>query len=89
MDYYFKDRVITGGNDGQAILWKLSDESQLLYQSKQPTVDCVYSINEKFFASSGDNSTIELWAIGKRAPLFSLPNTHEGYWICSLVSKRI
>ena len=89
MDTYFKDRVLTGGCDGQVILWKLSDETQLLYNSACLTVDNVHKISEKFFVSTADNSTIELWNIAKKAPIFSIPQAHNAPWVCSLVSNAI
>ena len=88
MDTYFKDRVITGGCDGQAILWKLSDETQLLYKSACQTLDCVHTISEKYFASSGDNSDIELWNVGKKTPIYTLSKTHDAPWICSMAGMK-
>jgi ribosomal RNA-processing protein 9 len=89
MDTYFKGRVLTGGCDGQVILWKLSDETQLLFKSAGQTVDCVHTINDKSFVTSCDNSTIEVWSIAKKTPVFSLPQVHNSSWICSMVSIDI
>jgi len=89
IDSFYKDRVITGGADGQAILWKLSDETQLLYKSNCQTIDCVHTISEKYFVSSGDDSTLELWTAAKKTPIFSLPKAHvNAPWICSLTGLK-
>ncbi len=85
MDTYYKGRVLTGGCDGQVILWKLSDETQLLFKSANQTVDCVHTINEKSFLSTSDNSTIEVWNVARKSPVFSLQQTHNSPWICSMV----
>eukprot|EP01022_Parablepharisma_sp_SALTPOND_P021049 TRINITY_DN3_c0_g1_i1.p2 TRINITY_DN3_c0_g1~~TRINITY_DN3_c0_g1_i1.p2 ORF type:complete len:498 (+),score=37.39 TRINITY_DN3_c0_g1_i1:4024-5517(+) len=88
METYYKDKVITGGSDGQAILWKLSDETQLLYKSSCQALDCIHTISEKYFASTGDNSTIELWAAAKKSPIFTLGKVHDAPWICSMAGMK-
>ena len=88
MDTFHKDRILTGGNDGQAIVWKLSDETQLLFKSECQTLDCVHRISEKYFVTAGDQATLELWTIAKRVPIFSLEKTHDSLWVCSMAGIR-
>jgi len=88
IDGFYKDRVLTGGNDGQAILWKLSDETQLLYKSNCQALDCVHTISEKHFVTTGEQATIELWNVAKRVPIFTLENAHKSLWISSLAGLK-
>eukprot|EP00826_Nyctotherus_ovalis_P053707 TRINITY_DN7006_c0_g1_i4.p2 TRINITY_DN7006_c0_g1~~TRINITY_DN7006_c0_g1_i4.p2 ORF type:complete len:172 (+),score=29.69 TRINITY_DN7006_c0_g1_i4:1076-1591(+) len=88
MDVLYKDRVLTGGNDGQAIVWKLNDETQLLYKSACQALDCVHAVNEKHFVTTGEQATMELWSLAKRTPIFTLENTHNSLWICSVAGLR-
>lgn len=45
MDIVGKDRPVTGGEDSTVRLWKISNESHLLYHHHRQPVDAVAQIN--------------------------------------------
>lgn len=77
--------VSVGARDRSARVWKIVEETQLVYQSptdKQPSsmsreqifpegsMDCVAVIDEQHFVTGSDNGDIVLWGLNKKKPLF-------------------
>ena len=77
--------VSVGSRDKSVRVWKIVDETQLVFNdttSKIPNVDekvahfpegsidCVSVIDEHHFLSAGDNGSIYLWTPSRRKPLF-------------------
>ncbi|PGH15865.1 hypothetical protein AJ80_05396 [Polytolypa hystricis UAMH7299] len=76
--------VSVGARDRTARLWKVVDESQLVFRggsSKgrsyvENTIDCVTVLPPAHFVTGSDNGTISLWSVHKKKPLFSIPLAH-------------
>lgn len=69
-----EDRCLSvGGRDRTARLWKIVEESQLLFRSS-PDQDgdelvCIASLSESVFVTAG-SSSLALWSHGRKKPLF-------------------
>jgi ribosomal RNA-processing protein 9 len=83
--------VTTGGRDKTARIWKIVEESQLVYRGGVPTknpeggnrplfvegsLDCIAQIDESMFVTGGDSGVISLWEINRKKPMFSVPSAH-------------
>jgi ribosomal RNA-processing protein 9 len=84
--------VSVGARDRTARLWKVVEESQLVFRggggekkskssSGPPKVlegsmDRVAMIDEEMFVTGGDNGCLSLWVTHKKKPVFTLPLAH-------------
>src|SRR5436190_13349924 len=71
-----------GARDRSARVWKIVDETQLVFQIPndqklkvegsfpEGSMDCVTIVDEQHFITGGDNGDIILWALNKKRPQF-------------------
>lgn len=65
-----RERCITvGGRDGSARLWKILEESQLVYNGPQSSLDCVKLLNEEHWVTAGEDGHLAVWGLHKKKPL--------------------
>ena len=56
IDALTRERAVTsGGRDISIRLWKIPDESQLVFNGHGGSIDCVRFVNEEHFVSCGDD----------------------------------
>lgn len=56
IDASIRERAITsGGRDCTIRIWKITEESQLIYNGHKGSIENVKLINEEHFVSSGDD----------------------------------
>lgn len=76
--------VSVGARDRTARLWKVIDESQLVFRggpSKNATyhdnsLDCVAPLPPHHFVTGSDSGAISLWSIHKKKPLYTIAHAH-------------
>lgn len=69
IDALYKERALTsGGADGTLRIWKIVEESQLVYNGHSGSIDCVRLVNEEIFLSCGDDGSLCIWNVGKKKP---------------------
>uniref|UniRef100_A0A8C4Q0K4 Ribosomal RNA processing 9, U3 small nucleolar RNA binding protein n=1 Tax=Eptatretus burgeri TaxID=7764 RepID=A0A8C4Q0K4_EPTBU len=68
--------VTAGGRDGTLRVWKIVEESQLVFQAPRASVDCVQLINEMHMVSGDDDGSLMLWNVQKKKPLVIVPHVH-------------
>ncbi|CAG2182816.1 unnamed protein product, partial [Oppiella nova] len=94
IDSYIRDRAITvGARDASARIWKIPEESQLVFHGSQHSIDCVKLIDEQHFVTADDNGSISLWAVLKKKPLTTYPVAHglgtsAPNWVTALAVMR-
>lgn len=77
MDALSRERAITsGGRDTSVRIWKIPEESQLVFNGHSGSIDCVRLVNEDTFVSCGDDGMLSLWGSNKKKPLCSVPAAH-------------
>lgn len=94
VDSLYKERALTsGGSDGTLRVWKIVDESQLVYSVYNPgSVDCVKYINEEIFLSCSDNGSLCVWNVAKKKPIAERKLAHGksltgiANWISSIAT---
>jgi ribosomal RNA-processing protein 9 len=66
--FLFSDHVIFGGlqvtcgaRDRTARLWKIPEESQLVYTAQQPSLDCITLIDESHFVTGAENGFVSFF----------------------------
>lgn len=76
--------VSVGARDRTARLWKVVDESQLVFRGgssksaafAENSIDCVAVIPPTHFVTGSDSGDISLWSIHKKKPLHTIHQAH-------------
>ncbi|XP_044741017.1 U3 small nucleolar RNA-interacting protein 2 [Chrysoperla carnea] len=77
IDALFRERAITsGGYDCTLRVWKIPEDSQLIYNGHSGSIDCVKLINEQTFVSGGNDGSLHVWGSMKKKPLCTIKNAH-------------
>lgn len=72
IDSFVRERAITVGcRDRSLRLWKIPEESQLIYNGHKNSIDCVSMLTEEYFVSGSDDCSICVWHINKKKPQIS------------------
>ena len=53
IDTLSRDRVMTCSHDGQVLVWKINEESQLVYKPSVHFSEAICSMSDLFFVSGG------------------------------------
>ncbi|KAL3204518.1 hypothetical protein MRX96_011522 [Rhipicephalus microplus] len=94
IDSYTRERAVTAGSrDNTLRVWKIPEESQLVYQSHNCSVDCAKMINEQHFVSGADDGSLSLWSALKKKPTSVHHQAHGSQdgaprWITAVASLR-
>lgn len=95
IDALSRERCITsGGGDCSIRIWKIVEESQLVYNCPPTTdgVECVKLIGNEHFVSCGVDGSLSVWSSGKKKPLCTVQHAHgktasgEANWISAIAS---
>ncbi|CAK9296964.1 unnamed protein product [Gordionus sp. m RMFG-2023] len=82
IDSFISERCVTsGGRDSAAHLWKIVEETQLVYRFPGCSVDRIRYINEDHFMTGTDEGTVSIWNIGKKKPLVTFNHRQNVYVI--------
>ena len=77
IDMLIKERAVTsGGFDSTLRLWKIAEETQLIFQGKGESIECAKYIDEQHFISGTMSGTISLWSMQKKRALFTVEQAH-------------
>ena len=77
IDALSRERAITsGGYDGTVRIWKIVEESQLIFNGHSGSIDSVKLINEENFCSCGDDGNLCVWGSSKKKPLCCVQEAH-------------
>ena len=76
--------VSVGARDRSARLWKVVDETQLVFRGESSkkdeyqnnSIDCVAVIPPQHFVTGSDAGALSLWSIHKKKPLYTIPMAH-------------
>lgn len=74
----------TGGRDRTARLWKIPEESQLVFrasakkrlQDETGSLDCCVMLDENQFVTGSDGGALALWSMQKKKPVSTMANAH-------------
>ncbi|OQR79857.1 U3 small nucleolar RNA-interacting protein 2-like [Tropilaelaps mercedesae] len=89
IDSFIKDRALTsGGRDGTLRLWKIPEESHLVFQGNQSSIDCCAMLNDETFVSGHDDGCVYLWKVMKKKPVASVAVAPAGQWVTAVGAVR-
>ncbi|XP_056644875.1 U3 small nucleolar RNA-interacting protein 2 [Diorhabda sublineata] len=92
IDALYKDRLVScGGRDLR--MWKIPEETQLIFNGHLGNIDNVKLINEDTFVSGGDDGQICIWSMTRKKPLCVINNAHgvdtntkQPFWISAIAA---
>lgn len=91
IDAWRKEKAITCGRDRTVRLWKIAEESHLVYKGhKGLSIDCVALLSDESWITGGDDGCLALWHINKKKPQAVVKEAHgpESPWICSVAAVK-
>lgn len=76
--------VSVGSRDRTARLWKVVDETQLVFRGgasknapyHENNIDCIAPLPPDHFVTGSDSGSISLWSVHKKKPLHTIPLAH-------------
>ena len=95
IDCWTKNIPVSSSTDRTIRLWKVNDESHLVFRGHKTSIDCVQVIDDNSFVSAGQDGSITMWKETQKKSLMSLEAAH-GYencgnprWIASLSVVKV
>ena len=76
IDALSKERCVTGSNDKSVRIFKISEESQLIYNAYN-SIDCVSLVNEMSYVAGSFNGSLSVYIVSKKTPKFVVENAHK------------
>lgn len=89
IDVISKEFMVSGGFDKRPIIWKIPQESQLIFRERNSAQDCVRGINPTHFVTGSQEGEVCLWTTAKINPIHKLRDCHEGGWIGAMVGLKL
>ncbi|KAF1794865.1 G-protein beta WD-40 repeat [Phytophthora cactorum] len=84
LDSLYKERVVSCGRDRSVRVWKIPEETQLVFYGNSGSMDCVKMVTDEYYVTGGDDGSLSLWFNGRKKPVCVVPNAHDGKWISSV-----
>ena len=69
LDAVQSDMVLSSAADRTVRLWKVADESQLVYRGHRASIDCVAQLSANAFVSGSQDGSLALWSVMRKKPL--------------------
>eukprot|EP00960_Hanusia_phi_P052611 761550-Hanusia_phi.AAC.11 len=63
-----RERCVSVGRDRTMRLWKVMEESQLIFRGHTHSIDTVAMSNEEFFCGGSQDGGVSLWSVMKKKP---------------------
>lgn len=81
IDCLRKERVISVGEDRTCRLWKVQDETQLLFKGTpcSGNVDACCFVNGTTFVTGSQDSSVSLWSMFKKRPVYTVRGAHGSH----------
>ncbi|RLN92998.1 hypothetical protein BBJ28_00016427 [Nothophytophthora sp. Chile5] len=84
LDSLYKERVVSCGRDRSVRMWKIPEETQLVFYGNSGSMDCVKMVTDEYYVTGGDDGSLSLWFNGRKKPVCVVANAHDGKWISSV-----
>lgn len=76
VDCLRKERLVSVGSDRSCRIWKVPEETQLLFKGQSASVDCCSFVNQSTFVSGSQDGSIGLWSMFKKKAVHLVHNAH-------------
>ena len=76
LDSLRQERVVTCGHDHTCRVWKVAEESHLVFRAPHPSVGCCRYITATEWLSGDDNGSLQVWSQMKKKPVSVVKGAH-------------
>lgn len=76
VDFLRAERLLTAGHDHTARLWKIPEESQLIFRAHDRALDCARFVTGTDWITGGCDGGVHLWSHMKKKPVFVARGAH-------------
>ncbi|GIM09576.1 hypothetical protein Vretimale_13420 [Volvox reticuliferus] len=76
LDFLRAERLLTAGHDHSCRLWKIPEESQLIFRAHDRVLDCVRFVTATEWVSGGCDGGLHLWSHTRKKPMFVAGGAH-------------
>lgn len=70
------NRPLTGGSDHSVRLWRVQEESHLVYRGQRSIVDTLCALTQESFVSGDENGSVCLWKVSQKRPMVEINMAH-------------
>ena len=78
LDCGAKEKPLSASNDRSIRLWKVAEETHLVFRGHKGSIDCVQYLTDTTFVSGGQDGSLNLWKDAQKSPVKSIAAAH-GY----------
>jgi len=95
VDCWTKERPVSTSSDRTIRLWKVSDETHLIFRGHKSTPDAVQIMTEDSCLTGGQDGSLNLWKETQKKPVKSAVAAHghddasNPNWICSIGAVKM
>jgi ribosomal RNA-processing protein 9 len=91
IDALHRPRAITAGADNTVRVWRVIQESQLVFRGHSASIDAVRFLNENAFFSGSQDGSVALWNSSKKKPVAVVQHAHRvpgtsGGWVSAVAT---
>ncbi|KAK4782407.1 hypothetical protein SAY86_016509 [Trapa natans] len=84
IDCLRKERVLTVGRDRTMQLFKIPEESRIVFRAPASSLECCCFINNDEYITGSDDGGIELWSMLRKKPIYIVKNAHSSTYCSNL-----
>ncbi|MES1911758.1 MAG: hypothetical protein MHM6MM_004141 [Cercozoa sp. M6MM] len=81
-----KRRVLTCGADRTARIFKVADETQLVFRGHRGIIECVRFVSEQLFVTCAQDGAVCLWSTMKKKPVHGVLAAHDGHGVSAIAA---
>jgi ribosomal RNA-processing protein 9 len=83
----YQERAVTVAQDRTLRVWKVADETQLLFRGHAAAIDAVTMLNEERYMTGSEDGSLALWTDKRKKPVCVLPRAHGDNWITAVAAQ--
>jgi len=84
IDSISENNMVTCGFDRQAIYWKIEQESQLIFNGGDYSMDAIKALSPNHFVTGSQDGLVSLWTLKNKRALHEIPKSHGDGWVTAL-----
>lgn len=96
VDCWTKEKPLSVSSDRSVRLWKVAEETHLVFRGHKSSIDCVQYLTDCSFVSAGQDGSLCLWKDAQKSPVRSVAAAHglqapggSANWISSLAAIKM